>query len=146
MGEPVSESDVALPHRALRPFVAAYVGYREAGVAPALHRGLPSPHLTMILTLDDPLDMAGHPDPGQRPDRFEALVGGLHTAPATIRHEGRQSGVQVALTPFGARALLGVPAGELAMRDVHADALLGPAADELLDAVRGPATWPAFTT
>ena len=143
MGEPVSSSDVALPHPALRPFVAVYVGYREAGVAPALHRGLPSPYLTMILTLDDPLDMAGHPDPHQPPGRFEALVGGLHTAPATIRHEGRQSGVQVALTPFGARALLGVPAGELAMRDVHADDLLGLAADELLDAVRGPSTWRA---
>lgn len=143
MGGPVSESDVARPHPALRPFVAAYVGYRQAGVAPALHRGLPSPHLTMILTLDDPLDLAAHPDPHQTPGAFEALVGGLHTAPATIRHDGRQSGGQVALTPFGARALLGVPAGELTMCDVHGDALLGAGADELLAAVRGPRTWAA---
>ncbi len=146
MGEPtddaVSESGWALPHPALRPFVATYVGYREAGVAPALHRGLPSPYLTVILTLDDPLDMAAHPDPAQAPGVFDALVGGLHTRPATIRHDGRQSGVQVALTPFGARALLGVPAGALAMVDVHAADLLGAATDELLDAVRTPSTWP----
>ncbi len=142
--EPVSEGAAALPHPALRPFVAHYAGYRERGVAPALHRGLPSPHLTMILTLDDPLDMAAHPDPAQPGARFDALVGGLHTAPATIRHDGRQSGVQVALTPFGARALLGLPAGELAMRDLDVDAVVGRAgAGDLLDAVRGPRTWAA---
>lgn len=140
-GGPVSDSAWAVPHPALRPYVALYVGYREAGVAPAMHRGLPSPYLTVILTLDDPLDMAAHPDPAQPPCVFDALVGGLHTRPATIRHDGRQSGVQVSLTPFGARALLGVPAGALAMTDVHADALLGGQAERLLDAVRTPATW-----
>ncbi len=142
MGEPVTEAAGRLPHPALRPFVAWYLGFREAGVGPGTHRGLPSPHLTMILTLDDPLDVAAHPDPDQPGGRFEALVGGLHTAPATIRHDGRQSGVQVALTPWGAPALLGVPAGELVMVDVHADAVLGRAAGDLLDAVRGPSTWP----
>jgi AraC-like DNA-binding protein len=137
----VTDGSVGLPAEPLRPFVGRYVGYRQAGVAPGLHRGLPSPFLTMILTLDDPLDIAGHPDPAQPGGRFEALVGGLHTAPALIRHAGRQSGVQVALTPWGARALLGPAAGELASVDVHADEVLGRFADVLLDAVRSARTW-----
>jgi uncharacterized glyoxalase superfamily protein PhnB len=35
------------------------------------------------------------PDAGQHPDRFWSLVGGLHTAPATIRHDGSQHGAQL---------------------------------------------------
>jgi AraC-like DNA-binding protein len=138
----VAEAVSARPAPALRPFVGWYSGYRQAGCAPAVHRGLPSPWLTMILTLDDPLEMAAHPDPAQPGGAFDALVGGLHTAPALIRHDGRQSGVQVALTPWGARALIGLPAGELAMTDVHVEAVLGRGAEVLLDAVRAAATWP----
>jgi AraC-like DNA-binding protein len=137
----VAEGAVALPAAPLRPFVGWYTGYRQVGVAPGTHRGLPSPYLTMILTLDDLLDMAAHPDPAQPAGRFEALVGGLHTAPAVIRHAGRQSGVQVALTPWGARALLGPPAGRLASVDVHAEEVLGRFAGVLLDAVRSARTW-----
>nr|WP_243850498.1 helix-turn-helix domain-containing protein [Modestobacter marinus] len=119
------------------------VGYRQTGLTPALHRGLPSPHLTLILTLDEPLELVAHPDPGQPPGSCAALVGGLHTRPALIATGTRQAGVQVSLTPAGARALLGVPAGALRSRDEPlADVLGGPAA-ELLDRVRGAGSWPA---
>ncbi|MEV4327095.1 hypothetical protein AB0J37_33085, partial [Microbispora rosea] len=72
------------PAPALRPLVAWYSGYREAGVPPATHRGLPSPYLTMIVTLDDPLVVAAHPDPRTPPGAYDTLVGGLHTSPALI--------------------------------------------------------------
>ncbi|GAB2616166.1 AraC family transcriptional regulator [Paractinoplanes abujensis] len=121
----VDEYAQARPSAALRPFVAAYSGYRQRGVPPMRHLGLPSPYLTMILTLDDPLVMESHPDPGQRPGRYDALIGGLHLTPAVITHDGRQSGLQVALWPLGCRALLGLPAGELAGLDVDAASLLG---------------------
>jgi hypothetical protein len=52
---------------------------------------LPSPYLTMIVTLDEPLTVAAHPDP-QRPGRYESLLGGLHLRPAMIAHDGSQSG------------------------------------------------------
>ena len=51
-----------------------------------------------------------HPDPGQPPGEFGTLIGGMHCTPALIAHEGAQSGIQVALRPLGARALLGLPA------------------------------------
>jgi hypothetical protein len=66
-GVPVNESVWGVPAPALRPFIARYVGYRQAGLAPARHRGLPSPYLTVIFTLDDPLTLAWHPDPRQPP-------------------------------------------------------------------------------
>src|SRR6266568_2397699 len=108
----------------------------------ARHRGLPSPYLTLIFTLDEPLTIAAHPDPGQPPGEFGTLLGGLHSTPALITHAGAQSGIQVALRPLGARALLGLPAGELAGLDVPADAVLGGVCAELRDRVRAAAGWP----
>jgi len=132
----VSESARYRPPAALRPLVAWYSGYREAGVPPARHRGLPSPYLTLIITLDDPLVVAAHPDPSQPASRHGVLVGGLHTVPALVTHEGRQSGIQLQVTPLGARALLGLPAGEMAGLDLEADDVLGSFAAELREAPR----------
>jgi AraC-like DNA-binding protein len=129
------------PPPALRPYVGWYSGYRQAGLAPGRHRGLPSPYLTLIVTLDEPLAIVTHPDPRQPASRHDVLVGGLHTAPALITHDGRQSGIQLGVTPFGARALLGVPAGELAQIDLHGDDVLGALAGELRERVRAAATW-----
>ncbi|MGA5302241.1 helix-turn-helix domain-containing protein [Nucisporomicrobium flavum] len=129
----VDEYVHARPSAPLRPHVGRYSGYRQAGVAAGTHRGLPSPYLTLIFTIDDPLVVAGHPDPRQPPGRYDALVGGLHVTPATITHDGFQSGVQVALHPLACRDLLGMPAGELAGVDVDAAAVLG---DETVDRVR----------
>jgi AraC-like DNA-binding protein len=72
-----------------------------------------------------------------------AFVGGLHAAPALIRHEGRQFGVTVNMTPFGARTLFGMPAGALAWTVVELDALLGSAARELVDRLHSAAGWRA---
>jgi AraC-like DNA-binding protein len=132
----------AIPAVPLRRYVAAYTGYRQRGVPPARHRGLPSPYLTLIFTLDEPLTIAAHPDPGQPPGEFGTLLGGLHSVPALITHAGAQSGIQVALRPLGARALLGLPAGELAGLDIPAEAVLGGVCAELRDRVRAAAGWP----
>jgi Domain of unknown function (DUF6597) len=107
----VDEHRRYVPGEPLRRYVAWYTGYRQRGVPPARHRGLPSPYLTLIFTLDEPLTIAAHPDPGQPPGEFGTLLGGLHSVPALITHAGAQSGIQVALRPLGARALLGLPAG-----------------------------------
>ncbi|WP_369130507.1 helix-turn-helix domain-containing protein [Modestobacter roseus] len=131
------------PHPALHGLVAAATGYRQEGLAPGLHRGLPSSTLTFVVTLDDPLEMAAHPDPGQAPGSYAGLVGGLHTAPALIRHPGRQAGVQLALTPLGARRLLGVPAGALASLDCPVGDVLGADGVELIERFRAAAGWPA---
>ena len=130
------------PHPALRPYVAAAVGYRHEGFLPGEHLGLPSPWLTLVVPLDEPLVLAAHPDPGQAPGSFDALVGGLHTRPARIVHPGRQAGIQLLLTPSGARALLGCPAGTLAPLDAPLEDCLGTDGRELVDRVRAADGWP----
>jgi AraC-like DNA-binding protein len=141
--EVVREHTQHAPGKALRPHLAWCTGYRESGVAPALHRGLPSPWLTFIVTLDEPLVMAAHPDPAQTPGTFDVLVGGLHTSPALISHDGSQSGIQLAVSPLAARALLGMPASELASIDVQGADILGGAAARLHERVRELAGWEA---
>jgi AraC-like DNA-binding protein len=137
------ESVVHRLHPSLRPFVAAAVGYRHEGLPPGEHVGLPSPSLTLVLTLDGPLVVTAHPDPRQVPGRFETLIGGLHTRPARMRHPGHQEGIQLSLTPLGARALLGVPAGELASVDLPVEDLLGPPGIELHERTREASGWSA---
>jgi AraC-like DNA-binding protein len=131
-----------LPAERLRPYVAWYAGYRQRGVPPAVHRGLPSPFLTLIFTLDEPLTMLAHPDATQPSGEFGTLLGGLHSAPALIAHQGAQSGIQIALKPAGARALLGLPAGEIAQIDVPAEAVLGPVGPRIHERVVSAAGWP----
>jgi AraC-like DNA-binding protein len=141
-GTLIDEHRHGRPAGPLRPFVAGYAGYRQRGVPPARHRGLPSPFLTLIFTLDEPLVLLAHPDPRQPPGDFGALLGGLHSAPALITHDGAQSGLQVALRPLGARALLGLPAGELAELDVPAEAVLGSCCAELRARALAAPGWP----
>jgi AraC-like DNA-binding protein len=139
--ERIDEHCRRAPAEPLRRYVAWYAGYRQRGVAPATHRGLPSPFLTLIFTLDEPLSMLAHPDPGQPPGDWGTLLGGLHSTPALIVHDGAQSGIQLALRPLGTRALLGLPAGELADIDVPAEAVLGGVCAELRARVAAAACW-----
>ena len=129
------------PPARLRPLVSGYAGYRQEGVAPARHRGLPSPELTFIVTLDDPLAIDAHPDPAQPAESYDTLLGGLHTSPAVVSHQGRWSGVQLGLTPLGARTLLGVPAAELANWDAEATDVVGGFAAQLRELVVEQPTW-----
>jgi AraC-like DNA-binding protein len=125
----------------LRPLVSSYAGYRQAGVAPRRHRGLPSPLLTLIITLDEPLVIAAHPDPRQPGETYDTLLGGLHTTPALVTHDGSWSGVQLGLTPLGARMLLGMPAAPLANWDAEATDVVGGFATRLREAVAGQPDW-----
>jgi AraC-like DNA-binding protein len=124
----VLEHHARAPVGALRPYVAELGGYAYAGEPPVLHRGLPSQFLTLVVSLDEPLGVAW---PGEPVDKFHTLVGGLHSTAVRIEESPNRSGIQVSLTPAGARALLGVPAGELASLVVDLDEVLGPVANSL---------------
>jgi len=140
----VNDYAQARPTPALRPYVAFYSGYRQHGLPAAMHRGLPSPWLTLILTLDEPLVVAAHPDARQAPGRYDSLIGGLHLTPALIAMPGAQSGVQVAVHPLGCGALFGLPAAELANVDADFATVAGDAVvAELRERLRLATTWPA---
>ncbi len=139
--ERVEDSVVRRPPVLLRPYVESYVGYRFAGFQPGEHMGLPSRHLTFVVSFDEKLELTQLPDGSQRRETFDVLVGGLHTSPAVIRHDGNQHGVQLQVTPAGARALFGMPAAELASTVVPLDALWGRLADQLYDRMASVTTW-----
>lgn len=100
------------------PLVARVEPYALVGLSPGTHLGMPSAHLTLVLTLDAPLELSGGPIGPDR-HRLRVSLAGLHTTPVSIHHEGRMRGIQLALTPAGCRALLACPAGELAERVVE---------------------------
>jgi AraC-like DNA-binding protein len=131
------------PAPRLAGLVRRYCGYRYLGFPAGTHLGLPSPDLTVVLSLGPPTRLAAMPDAGQAPGEFVALAGGLHTRAAVIAHDGDQFGVQLELTPAGARSLFGMPAGALAGTVVCLDDVLGLATAELLDRMAAAPGWAA---
>jgi len=101
---------------------------------------MPSPYVTVILTLDEPIELAHSEE--HAPDRFDALASGLSTSPVLIVHQGAQHGIQLALTPAGARALLGVPTAALGSWAVDLEDVLGADYRELNDTVVAAPSWP----
>jgi AraC-like DNA-binding protein len=141
-GAAATEPARRAPHPRLRGLVTTYQGYRHDALPVRVHHGLPSAELTVVLAIDEPLDVGWLGDEASR-NRHRVLASGLHLRPAAIHQDGPQEGVQLGLTPLGARALLGVPAGALAGTLVSLAELLGPAAAALYDEVVGAPTWRA---
>lgn len=129
------------PAARLRHYVSAYTGYHLEAAPPSVHQGVASAHLTFLLCLDGTVDLLANADPRKPPGSFVALVGGLHDGPARIAMGPRQTGVQLRLTWRGARALLGVPAAELAGDTVDLAALLGRRTGTLLDRLAAAPDW-----
>jgi AraC-like DNA-binding protein len=108
----VAQEVPGLPALQLRPYIRRYVGYHYSGFASGVHLGLPSPDLTVVFSFSEPTLVSLTEN--HSPDGFAALLSGLTLAPAFIHHDGNQFGVQLALTPLGARALFGLPAAAVA--------------------------------
>ncbi|MEM7339058.1 MAG: helix-turn-helix domain-containing protein [Actinomycetota bacterium] len=142
MASPTIEQVVRAPHPRLRPFVAEYSGYRMTGLPPGIYVGLPSRWLTFIVAFDDPVDVTSDPGGAGR-ERYWGMVAGLHARPAMVRHGADQHGVELALTPLGARALFGVPASELASTQLHLDEVVPAFAGELVERLTLASTWSA---
>jgi AraC-like DNA-binding protein len=137
----VNESVGWRPPPRLAPYLDVGYGYRQSGATPGSHRGLPSPCLTLVVTLDDGLHIARHSNPCQSPGSYDAVVGGLHSAPMLLTHDGHQAGIQLSLTALGSRALFGAPAAALADIDAHAVDVLGPTATLLRERLLNQPTW-----
>ncbi len=127
------------PPAALQPFVAFAHGYRVGASPAGLHRGLPSRHLTLVFELAAPLRVSGL----GAPVAAHAVVGGLHTGPALIDASVPQEGVQYALEPLAAGALLGVPAAALCRLAVDLGDVFGPGADRIVAQLVEARSWDA---
>ncbi|MGH3588227.1 MAG: helix-turn-helix domain-containing protein [Pseudonocardia sp.] len=143
MPERPAEVEWALrrPHPALCPLIARYIGYRQHGVTLDVHRGLPSRHVTLIISIEGPVRLSEWP--GRGPATFQAFVGGLHAGRALIAQDRVQAGVHVELNPLGVRTMLGVSATELAGRVVDLGDLSRPGFASLPDRLRAAPDWAA---
>jgi AraC-like DNA-binding protein len=131
------------PAARLRPYVTEYVGYRTEPGPRAVHQGVASAHLTFILCIDGAVEMLANSDRTRPPGTFPALVSGLSDGPAEIAMGDAQAGLQLRMTWRGARALLGLPAAELAGDTVDLAAVLGRRVGPLRERLADLPDWPA---
>lgn len=123
---------------ALPPGIGSLVSYDSRG-EPGTHLGVPSTSATVVLPLGDPLRMRWNAEPvAER--AMSTCVSGLHLEPALVRHAGRQRGLQLALTPRGCRAVLGMPVAEVTGRMVAIEDVL-PQWREVSERLHGAPTW-----
>ncbi|ACQ78913.1 transcriptional regulator, AraC family [Beutenbergia cavernae DSM 12333] len=134
MAAEVADGDAASfvvgPSR-LAPGVGSVTAFRLSPVPGAVHRGLPSPSVTFLLTLGDGefvIHDAGAPGSASA---TPIILGGLHTRPALVDQACEQIGVEVSVHPLAVRALFGVPARELDVTTFSGRDVLG-ASGELL--------------
>lgn len=124
------------PHRAVRPHVLGYTGYTERTATPLRRREVPTGRAGLIISFGPSIDVLGV-------GRLTSFAIGLDDRFAITEHAGEQHGIQVDLTPLGARMLLGLPMGELARQTPRLDELLGPAAARLAERLALAPDWPA---
>lgn len=128
------------PHPSVRWLASSYIGYRQHGLTLPVHRGLPSRHITLVISLAEPIRMLSTPRSGL-PERASALVGGMHTSPVLLAQDAYQCGLHLELNPLAARALFGLPAAELADGVVHLADLGVRALTELPERLADTPTW-----
>lgn len=126
----------------LRPFVDRIEGYREWGVQPVRRRELPWPGVVLIISfgsrfrLESPANEAGT-------GTFASFVGGISTAHVFSQSLEPFAGMQINLTPVGARMVFDRPMEELTGRVVPLGDLLGPAAEALEGRLAEAESWEA---
>lgn len=130
----------AAPAPALRPFIDAYRGYRLTG-ARGTHRGLPSRHMTFIVSIGPGIDVVAQTDPLQAPASYGCVLSGLQAGPAVIAHHGHQEGVAIELTPLGCRALFAMPARALWNASIECADVAGSPGRELWERLQAPMAW-----
>src|SRR4051794_30090105 len=131
------------PHPRLAGLVVSMTGYAFDAGDMTSHRGMPSTSLVAVLALGQPLRV-GWLDRPDSEQGFWVLASGLSIGAAEITQDGHQEGIQLGLTPAGARAIFGVPAAELHDGLVAFEELIGPGASlALYDDVASAIGWPA---
>jgi AraC-like DNA-binding protein len=128
------------PCAPLRRHVRTLTGYDERTAAPRTRREFPQPWLVLIIEFGSPLRVTMGDHAARNPGGFAA---GLGDRFAVTEHLGRHRGVQVDLTPTGARRLFALPMSELAGRIVALRDLFPFEARPLCDRLASAPDWPS---
>jgi AraC-like DNA-binding protein len=122
--------------RELRGLVWSYTDFLER-TAPLDRREVPEREVTLILNLGPDYELRDPEEPAGSGARRGSFVAGLWDRPVMVGHRGEAQGVEVRLTPLGARKLLGVPMSELTNEVVELEDLMGAWAGELTERLAG---------
>ncbi|WP_240481143.1 helix-turn-helix domain-containing protein [Sandaracinus amylolyticus] len=135
------ELAVRAPSPRIAPYTGSLMGYDERTASPLRRRELPGPRVVLIFELGAPIRVISRPGGG---DRFAGgFAAGLHDAHTLCDHDGHQRGIQVDLTPLGARKLFGRPMSELTSRAVSLRDLLPREHASLCERLAELKTWDA---
>lgn len=136
----IAERDV--PDR-LSGIVHDWSGYSEETPGPLIRRELPGPHVVVIVELGPPL-LVHDRDRARAARRHRGgFVAGLDDGATVTEHLGHQRGLQINLTPIGARRLFGIPLHELTRRVVSLPDLLPRRHARIADRLGELDTWDA---
>src|SRR6478736_1537 len=98
---------------ALRPWVSKCAGYGEWAGAPVVRREMPLPRVVVILEIDTPIRVHHSADEAKASSFNGGFVAGLDDRSTLTTHDGIQRGIQIDLTPTGARRCFDLPMSEL---------------------------------
>ncbi len=101
------------PSLDLRPYIRELQGYLETTPAPLTRRELPGARVVVILEFGPPIQVFGERGQASSSTFQGGFVAGLDDGCTFTRHDGRQRGIQINLTPIAARLFFDVPASEL---------------------------------
>jgi AraC-like DNA-binding protein len=125
---------------ALADYAFDYAGYRnEAGTFRQITT--PSGGVVLILNLGDPYRIQN--GVGGPPENFDSFIAGLSDVPGYVEGTEVSAGVQVNLTPVGARLLTGLPMHLLTNSVLSAEDVFGPGSGELMERLREVTSWGA---
>jgi AraC-like DNA-binding protein len=131
------------PPEPVRPYVREYCGYTERTPGTFRRHEFPIPQVVLIFEFGPPLRIFGAADES-RFDRFPGgFTAGIGEATAICEHDGYQSGMEVKLTPIGARLVFDVPMTELANRIVALRDLLRPSERDISARLSDAGDWDA---
>ena len=130
------------PGQQLREYVHGdYVGYTERTDAPSRRREFAVPFVPLILEFGPPICVSPHGSPRLRVRHPGGFVGGLDDGFAVCEHEGFQQGLQVNLTPIGARLLFDIPMSELTGRIIPIRDILPARHRNLVERLQDVTDW-----
>jgi AraC-like DNA-binding protein len=121
------------PDARLRDVVTSYTGYAEHAPAPLRRLEVPFAGIPMIISLGPSLVVDGV--------RHRSFVAGLDDTLTVTEYAGDQHGIQVNLTPLGARRLLGLPMAQLARQVIALQDVLGALGPRLAERLRELPAW-----
>lgn len=128
------------PDPRLLRFVLRYCGYEEVTSSFAHRLEPPGVQVPMIINFGPALAVRT-PGDGVWRDHEQGFIAGLHDTYALTNSGGAQAGVEVNLTPIGARLLLGLPMRDLRGHVVTLEAAFGAHGPRLRDRLLEASGW-----